>query len=469
MELYNLLNQKKYIPVINEEMYKDFPDLEEEWFCNMESVSSYYGEFINIFPHIRKSDKNIVYIDIYVYEYDDIQRFVFIPGHKLETVHEKKYLFYIRNQLSIIHFNDHFLSEIRKRLPNVEIQLLLENKEYNVLLEMIYFLNYPSGLKEILYKANLPHIAYNLYLFNCVNLIGTTPKEIFDMPIKCLRYFEHSGMDKQIRCESERKLKAATFKQFSSFICQFDFLTEYQWKYLEDLTIQRTGGKGIFPPILNKKLFLVMAKCTKNDYAYYKRFYSFDKKFRDFMECENNPSLGNLFSELEKLEVVEELLQKSDYYNNFFEAMYEITKNMKASDEKYNIEVAKSIEEYIVFARRMNNCLITGGYIKDICSRKSQILFFIPHTKNTNMQLAVEIRLSPYKSERRVLQAYGYDNRHLSLKEIISVYNFCQLKKVIFDVNELISEYSNDSYDDLYDGELDEIYNWFKKISSKGE
>ncbi|MCR5836016.1 MAG: hypothetical protein K6G88_05895 [Lachnospiraceae bacterium] len=237
MNIFNILNQGQNIPIVYKCDLFSFPCVSTEQYIYMDIIAGQNGEFINIFPYIgeKESDK---FIDIYVYVDNEIKRFIILPGYKLNEKDEEHFIHLIRNSYSKYHVNSELLKNIKTLYPDYNIGKLIQKDEYNVLFEMLYFTSYKSGIKEIVYKAELPHIAYDIDNYEYINLIGSTPESILDMPIKCLRYFETTEMSRCIRNASDRRIKRESYKTFSNRINKYNNISEFQWKYLEDLTKQ---------------------------------------------------------------------------------------------------------------------------------------------------------------------------------------------------------------------------------------
>lgn len=87
-------------------------------------------------------------------------------------------------------------------------------------IEHIYYANHRSGPKEILYKAGLENIAYNLDGIPKVNLIGSTASKIvgYDFSIKLLRILNQSELIDALYEEDSTEYAGEVYKTYASFI-----------------------------------------------------------------------------------------------------------------------------------------------------------------------------------------------------------------------------------------------------------
>ena len=261
----NLLGFERIInrcPVVDCMDYSQYPLASDEELIQMEKASCRSNSNY-VFVFVRAGENAAPYIEVYVwdaqlYERDYI-RFIICEGMCLTEDLEGELIGYTKfKRLQIpLTVMQKFNADVISFFPQWNF------REYEVCdigeaLEHIYYASHNSGPKEVLYKAGLSNIAYNLHEFESYNAIGTTPGEIIghDIPMRLLRIMNQPNLTPYFYDEESIIHSIKVYSCFSEYIGN-RYLSLGQWTYLEALFTQRKLDKGDFSyKIFNNLSFL---------------------------------------------------------------------------------------------------------------------------------------------------------------------------------------------------------------------
>lgn len=157
----------------------------------IESLYEAYGTFTKVFPYVR-SENGLDFVDVYFC--DDLgryERFIIRDGYRMAFLREERFIGNLRYFYNRIRMGERcpiseesvsFRDDVMDKFPNWNIKADCMNYEIDlaILLEQIYYSSHRSGPREILYKAGLTHLAWNLDEFSHYDMAGTTPEAIID-------------------------------------------------------------------------------------------------------------------------------------------------------------------------------------------------------------------------------------------------------------------------------------------------
>lgn len=225
-----------------------FPALDEVNFAAMEAEYKKNSSVLRIWGFVRKNSRQEPFVDLYVWdrtqEPSGFVRFVICEGCGLSKKEEKKFREFTRNpdlQIDIwIWLNMHM--NARNLFPQWKIPFCLP-EQIGEDLEHMYFASYRSGAREILYKAELNRIAYNLDQIPGHNPFGSTPTDIVGhhLPIKLLRILNGPHLIQMLYREKTIEECAAVYRQYASYLGMEPLVSRLQWEYLTEL--YRNGGE----------------------------------------------------------------------------------------------------------------------------------------------------------------------------------------------------------------------------------
>lgn len=169
-----------------------YPQASNEKFLLMDH--DYSSEYVCVYPFVRADADRKPYVEIYVWDAmlypDAYERFVVCDGLWLPCDLEEKLLAYCTEPLLYIDNQsmERFTSILLESFPQWHC-IEYSSESIGRCIEHIYYASHHSGPREILCKADLENIVYNINQLPRVNLIRTTVSAIVghNLPIKLLR------------------------------------------------------------------------------------------------------------------------------------------------------------------------------------------------------------------------------------------------------------------------------------------
>ncbi len=228
------------------------------------------GEFFEMerelfFSHVcffdRIRDDGSRYIEIYIwdpgmFDGEDYGRFIIEEGMCLPEDREKELIRYARGGRGILLASDnemrHLSDVLREYFPYLNY---CGYEEPGKVIEHIYYASHRSGPKEILYKAGLDNIAFDLEIMETYNFIGRTPSEIVghNAPLRLLRILNQDGFQRYYTSEEMLRKSIDIYSHFAGAIGD-GYPNIHQWHYLEGLFDQGLFGAKDFDRDLYKDL-----------------------------------------------------------------------------------------------------------------------------------------------------------------------------------------------------------------------
>lgn len=255
-------------------------------------------------------------------------------------------------------------------------------------IEHIYYASHRSGPKEILYKAGLENIAYNLDRIPKVNLIGSTASKIvgYDFSIKLLRILNQSELIDALYEEDSTEYAGEVYKTYASFIGK-DIPSANQWRYLDMLY----SDHGVFAGMgFNRSLYRHLAH-TSNRHILdsYKRYFELfvELKIEKRMRIPKATDLWEATEKLERLHDYEERLNLDEQIRrrkHFGGPVYEF------SDDSYIVTMPDSCADICKESIAQDNCLM--DYICNHASGVTTILYLRKKDKPDDSYVTMEVK-----------------------------------------------------------------------------
>ena len=350
-----------------------------------------YGEECNFMPYIRENN-GIVYIDLYFVDKSGfISRFIIREGYRLIEWQEKDFLSYlsgIKNWDSCRKLYEMTVS----LFPNWNLSL--SRIMPFTILGQLYFSSHHSGPREILYKAGLTTLAWNLSKFESCNIYGTTPEEIMGhgLSIKALRIMDNL-YDYEFSDAYLNKF-AETYNKFSDYIGR-TLPTDNQYEYLMSICTEGT----VFSKLgFNRRLYNVLDDdCMA--FEDYRKYYEILEEHPE-LKTKWIPEVSGIDDVICGLNM---LIKNTDniqvsYQNRWIEdhLLFEYSNN------KYMIIMPKTGWEVFLEASRQHNCLMT---LAELHSTSKTTILFLRKKDNPNKNF-VTIELC----NNRIKQAKAFCN-----------------------------------------------------------
>lgn len=215
----------------------EYPMASYEEFLLMEQDFS--SEFVCVFPFVRQENEGKPFVEIYIWDVmlypDAYKHFVICDGMCLPESLEKLLFDYCKESFLCIDNQsmERFNAALLNCFPHWHC-VPYPAEDVGRCIEHIYYASHRSGPREILYKAGLENIAYNLEEIPKVNLIGSTASKIIghNLTIKLLRILNQPELIYVLYEEDSTEHAGEVYKTYASFIGK-DIPSANQWRYLD--------------------------------------------------------------------------------------------------------------------------------------------------------------------------------------------------------------------------------------------
>lgn len=416
-----------------EEVSKYYPCFSKENILYMSLQGNDDADKEYIFAYVRSNLLGETYIEVDYFEdrcSDSLHRFVLKKNYMLEPTEEKLFLRITGLDWLSIDMNlfASFQEDIDKYYPEIHMPHKCEPEEVGKYLEQLYFSLFRSGAKEILFKAGLDKIAFSLNMIDDYNLIGQTPSEIFQMPMKLLKIINDLGFVERMYSIENRREEIETYLKFSSYIGK-TLPNHYQWLYLnnyEDFGPEKMGS-------FNKYIYYRLRDCRNTvEYHYYKEFSVLQARVKGYSPYKKLPSMRNMIKALKVLKRINELLTDIENINMAIKAR----RNPEAfeyEDDTYMAILPENCQELIKESVSQDNCLT--GYIWKYARGETNIVFVRKKDKPRTSYITMEI-----SSDGDILQARARFNLLPKAKDFEFIEKYAKEKGFDFNLWSLLSE-----------------------------
>lgn len=414
------------------------------------------SEFVCVYPFVRTDEVGNLYVEIYVWDAmlypDAYERFVVCDGLRLPCDLEEKLLVYCTEPLLYIDNQsmERFTSALLESFPQWHcIEYSAEN--IGRCIEHIYYASHRSGPREILYKAGLENIAYNINRMPRVNLIGTTVSAIVghNLPIKLSRILNQPELIDVLYEEDSTEHALGVYRAYASHIGKA-IPTVNQWRYLDELYSNNGKFAGM---AFNRSLYKRLGH-TDNKYILerYKRYF----ELYEALKIERRmriPKEDELWAATERLEC----LQKYCAERSALDAKYRSRKRFgrpiyEYSDNSYMVVLPESCADMCREAISQENCLM--DYICRHAAGETTILFLRKKDRPDEPFVTMEVKNWQTK------QVYGCCNT-IPEKEVLQflIEKYSKKKALFIDLDSMIDNYLDE--EDELDDDLMEYLSGF--------
>ena len=378
------------------------------------------------FERIRDDESR--YIEIYiwdpvVFDGEEYRRFIIEEGMCLPEDLEKELMRYARRGRGMLLASDgemrYLCDVLREYFPYLNY---CGYEDPGKAIEHIYYASHRSGPKEILYKAGLDNIAYDLEIMEHYNFIGRTPSEIVghNAPLRLLRILNQDGFQRYYTSEEMLRKSIDVYSHFAGAIGD-GYPNIYQWYYLEGLLGHGlTGVKDIDRDLYQGLATVVKEMCSSQEFEGY---FSIIETFR-------------------KLGLKEELhrfLSKPDHYKMHVGGrvsdpltveMFDLRAKSEAAfygytDGVYFIRYPKTPMEMVLESYALRNCL--GDYVYDQAEGETTILFIRKCSSPDASFVAMEV------NEGEIVQVKAFCNAEPDPDVMEFVEGFAKAKGLVMD------------------------------------
>lgn len=310
------------------------------------------------------------------------------------------------------------------------------SRDFGRCIEHIYYASQRSDPREILYKAGLENIAYNLDRIPKVNLIGSTASRIIghDFSIKLLRILNQQELIDVLYEVDSTEHDGEVYKTYANFIGK-DIPSANQWRYLDRLYSDNGEFAGME---FNRSLYRHLAfTSNKHILDSYRRYFELFENLQ-IEKSMRIPKAVDLWEATEKLERLQEyceerldLDEQIRHRKNFGSPVYEY------SDDSYIVTMPGSCVDICKESISQDNYLM--DYICDHASGETTILFLRKKDKPYDSYVTMEVK------NWQIKQVYGYCNT-LPEKDVCQflIEKYSKDKCFLIDLQSIIDCYLDD-------------------------
>lgn len=429
---------------------ENYPEVSKDVFCMMEQGFYDDTSVAHLFPFVTVNGTGEPYIDIYIWNvmlYPSIyRRFIIRDGWRLSKDVEECFLNYIYSDLLKVDKKifENMSEAVIKYFP------MWKYKDYSVqgrkiAFEHIYYASHPSGVKEILYKAGLNNIAFQINEIPSYNLIGTSPTSIIghDFSVKLLRILNQPGFCDKLHTEEGIENCKAIYNYYSGYIGK-NLPSLSQWAYLNKL-YENDGlfaGKGFIRALYEK----LSSSWSNHILDEYEKFLLFREEYSDIRKLKI-PKPDDVWDIVEKLEMVEEFKSENENVDEIIKGRKDSSSYEYCGDD-YSVIMPASTLDFCKEAIAQGNCVM--DYIEDHASGETTILFVRRTDEKDKAFVTLEIK------DWIVRQAYARFNA-LPAKDVYEfLIEYAERKWLLCDPYHLIMD-GIDGCDDEIDENLFEL------------
>lgn len=414
----------KRCPEVDCDDLERYPLASRSEFSEMERKLGFPCVFF--FERIRDDESR--YIEIYiwdpvVFDGEEYRRFIIEEGMCLPEDLEKELMRYARRGRGMLLASDgemrYLCDVLREYFPYLNY---CGYEDPGKAIEHIYYASHRSGPKEILYKAGLDNIAFDLEIMEHYNFIGRTPSEIVghNAPLRLLRILNQDGFRRYYTSEEMLRKAIDVYSHFAGAIGD-GYPNIYQWYYLEGLLGHGLTGVMDFDRDLYQGLATVV------------------KEMCSSQEFEGYFSIIETFRKLGLKEELHRFLSKPDHYKMHVGGrvsdpltveMFDLRAKSEAAfygytDGIYFIRYPKTPMEMVLESYALRNCL--GDYVYDQAEGETTILFIRKCSSPDASFVAMEV------NEGEIVQVRAFCNAEPDPDVMEFVEGFAKAKGLVMD------------------------------------
>ena len=392
-------------PEINMRDCRTYPEASE---AELEAMYCSYLEEpdrVCMFPFVRKTGEGEPYVEIYTWDKmlhpDLYTRFIIREGYRMPEEEEEAFLCYTESNPRADDGRTEYLNEqIPKLFPQWNYRRY-EDFQLETGMQHMYFASHRSGCREILYKAGLANIAFQLDSLPEYNAIGSTPEKIVghEIPIRMLRMLDQTEAIRILFDVDETERCIAAYRMYSGYIGN-RAPSLGQWKYLEALAFEK-GGLG------RKSFWRTLYWYLEGDYTTsrlekYREYFRYIDALPEYRRMKL-PRPDEILGAIEMLDTIQEYSQDKSGLNDMFKARKRTT-DLEYFSDRYSVIMPESTAEFCREAVIQRNCLME--YIEDHAAGKTTILFI----RKTNSRRQPFVTMEIDESDHSIVQVYARFN-----------------------------------------------------------
>ncbi len=421
----------------------EFEPIGADEFTFMTLMAGQNREKVLIFPYLRRVGENF-FADIYVWDImflGEYRRFVICKDCYMSEDDEDTFIAIMSSNRSVHErlFNI-FLDGVKKEFPQVPLNDNCNDK--NIFLNM-YFSLHRCGVKEILYKAKLDIIAAHLDEIDDYNMIGSSPENIFDMPIGMLRALNNPSGYKVLIKPEHRLFSKEIYKEFHNLFNKKQ-VKYFQWFYLK--YVLETDLE------FDKKKFELFAKVKRmNMFESYMLYWEKREMVLDYYaHLPEYPSVFEFYNHESVCDTVLYYIENEEEIDRRIRRkLEEFADRYYGENNRYKVIIPSSVKELLKEATDQHNCLY--NYVDKVASSSALIVCIREKNNIDKALVTVEINVVT----RQVVQAYGAFNRELTDDEADFLNKYMAVKNLEYD------GFEDDYWDFLdEDDDFDEMEDW---------
>ena len=384
-----------------------------------------------ILVYFRENARGEKYIDLYfkkVYCQNTYERFIICEGYRLSEEMERLYLEYCRCYFSndFEWPDDDIVERITTEYPDWHYH---KYTDLGSNLEHIYYASHRSGVKEVLYKADLGMIADRIHNFSSLNPEGTTPETIVGLPMKLLRImnkFQETLSENIIYSPATIDLYKEVYATYGNILGK-ELPSYSQWLYLVSLYSNNGlfAGRGF-----NKSLYRLLA--TRNNKRIVKGYENYCNllfELKQELPYKRNrlPKPEDIVHELRELEYLKSIKDGKSAYAS---RIRDDHKPYEFSDEKFCIVAPTTESDICMEAISQHNCL--NNYMGKFFDGTITILFLRKTEKPDESYVTIEVDFNS------LIQVKGKYNKCPPEEVFCFLEKYCQEKALDYDPFTLI-------------------------------
>ena len=394
------------------------------------------------FSCVRKT-RDFCFIDIYSENEEGYEsRYTIREGYCLSDNLERNLIHMIHKYMRskgkwfFVHFDveenlETVFEEAKNVFPNWN--LTFDADKAALLIEQMYFSSHRSGPREILYKAGLNNIAYELDNLPDYCMTGTTPDKIFGhgFNLKMLKIL--NNLRRRNYSEDSLNRFKKTYHKFSDYI-GVELPNTDQWDYLETLCSEKAY---IFGSKFKRSLYNILGE-DKSIFGNFKYYYEYFEILYDHPELKTDyiPLPDNISYRVSGLV---NMITDGEKYNKAISNRYKETyEEYSYVDETYSIVIPGNVMDFYHESTQQHNCLL--NHIEDYCYEGRTYLFLRKNDKPDSSFVTLDIY------NNRFTQVKGCCNILPDDEVFDFLIEYSKLKNMSVEVIE-----QNDDYDDVDD------------------
>ncbi|MBO7451547.1 MAG: PcfJ domain-containing protein [Clostridiales bacterium] len=381
------------------------------------------GNDFGFFPNVSLTDDVQWFVEFYFIAPHSYRRFIVMEGQRMPLDDLLDLLSFTRSSglFYIDHFDlKKFIRKVNDVFPSWHVGDF-DSLDAGMMIEHIYFASHRSGAREILYKAGLDYIAWNLHEIRVNDLIGNSPEEIIspDMSLKLLRILNDWPLVTELYSVEKKERCIGIYNKFNSYIGQ-ELPSYAQWKYLERLYVNGTFGGKPFKRSLYNRLRSALLEKTLNDYEkYFELLDQIPSRRRRRL-----PDAYDIDGEVDNMNKYLESKDKIRKYGSTERERYEFR------DKDYSVILPDTVSDIYDEACSQKNCLM--DLVDDYLDGKTTILFLRKTGEEGKSFVTMEIR------DDEIVQVYKWCNYYPepAVYDFLEVYS--KKRGFIYDLEKLI-------------------------------